>query len=691
MSRRLSVPPESAGASTSLVERLDAVHRRLLAAHVLRAVSSSAAVAALSLAILGLTAQDNRLLVPVIAVALVGVFAIVFAGRRSRTRAAAARAVERAVPSCRNVVVTAEELLDHPERASPWMRERVYADAAARVRSASTTAIVPLGRPAGAAVLLLGVAVLAGALPSSTGQPVSEHAAAGASSPQAEGIRIQIQLTPPAYSGLKSEVLENRDVVALEGTHARLTLTGDVNGWRVRFGQRPLPVRVEARGAIAELDLTEDGYFAIEPREQASEPTRLIAVRLVPDRAPSVRIERPARDLLLPESQRTVDIGAVASDDFALNALSLRYTKVSGAGEQFEFVEGEIPVDILRDTPASWRAHGRIPIARLGLEPGDSLVYRVTARDRRPGRTGESSSDTFFIEIAGPGQIPLEGFEMPPEQERYALSQQMIVVKIQRLRARQAAMSRQALHAATAAIAAEQRSVRANFVFLMGGHVEDEEEEAEHSNEIQEGRLENTARREISRAVSHMSATEQGLMSADTRVALERGRLAVAALQRAFGRSRYILRTLPVHSRIDPSRRLSGALDDARDAERGGTPATEEPGTATARALLTEMLTTAAELRAAPGSSRAVTRLTAAAERALSLKGAGTEWQQIAGQLLQLRDAAAGGTPEGEVDKRLAAIVSALVARVRAGALETLAPHGPQDRLRSAWAGEARR
>ena len=62
----------------------------------------------------------------------------------------------------------------------------------------------------------------------------------------------------------------------------------------------------------------------------------------------------------------------------------------------------------------------------------------------------------------------------------------------------------------TSAIAAEQRAVRANFVFLMGGHVEDEEEEAEQSHEIQEGRLENTARREISRAVSHMTSDRAG-------------------------------------------------------------------------------------------------------------------------------------------------------------------------------------
>ncbi len=97
----------------------------------------------------------------------------------------------------------------------------------------------------------------------------------------------------------------------------------------------------------------------------------------------------------------------------------------------------------------------------------------------------------------------------------------------------------------------------------MGGHVEDEEEEAEQSHEIQEGRLENTARREISRRSATWRVAEQALVAIDTAAALAQAKLAVDALQRAFGRNRYILRTLPVRSRVDPSRRLTGKLDDA--------------------------------------------------------------------------------------------------------------------------------
>ena len=297
-------------------------------------------------------------------------------------------------------------------------------------------------------------------------------------------------------------------------------------------------------------------------------------------------------------SGRRVPLRATASDDFGLQSFELRYTKVSGTGEQFEFEEGSLPMGVSRESEVAWKGSAEIAVAALGLAPGDALVYRVVARDRRPGDAGLASSDTFFIEIAGPGQVALEGFDMPPDQERYALSQQMIVLKIQRLRARERTLGRAALEEATAAIAAEQRAVRSNFIFLMGGHVEDEEEEAERSSEIAEGRLQSSARKEINAAIDYMSRAEQGLTAVNTGAALPPARAAADALQRAFGRSRYILRSVPVRSRIDPARRLTGELSAAADWRREPEPATLDRETREARALLSKMLELASTLRA---------------------------------------------------------------------------------------------
>ncbi len=228
-------------------------------------------------------------------------------------------------------------------------------------------------------------------------------------------------------------------------------------------------------------------------------------------------------------------------------------------------------------------------MSRIGLEPGDAMIYRVVGRDERPGDAGAASSETFFIEVAGPGQVALAGFELPPDRERYALSQQMIVLKLERLRAREKGLDRSVLEQEVGNIAAEQRAVRANFVFLMGGQIEDEEAEAEHSHEIQEGRLENTARREIIDAIQDMGKVEVGLAAINTGAALPPARAAVEALQRAFGRNRYILRTLPVRSRVDPSRRLTGELSAASDWRRELYPPAADPAVDAARTTATEV------------------------------------------------------------------------------------------------------
>ena len=100
--------------------------------------------------------------------------------------------------------------------------------------------------------------------------------------------------------------------------------------------------------------------------------------------------------------------------------------------------------------------------------------------------------------------------------------------------------------------------IRAEVVFLSGGEIQDELEEAEQSHELQEGRLENAGRAEMLKAINEMSRAEALLNGEDTARALVSERAALAALQRAFDRQRYFLRTMAERSRIDPARRLTG-------------------------------------------------------------------------------------------------------------------------------------
>ena len=134
--------------------------------------------------------------------------------------------------------------------------------------------------------------------------------------------------------------------------------------------------------------------------------------------------------------------------------------------------------------------------------------------------------------------------------------------------------------------------IRAEFVFMLGGEINDEEVEAEQSVELQAGRLQNRGQRDLRTATIAMSQAEKLLTGANTAEALVAERAAVTALQRAFSRDRYILRALATRSQLDPSRRLTGSLGgrDGLAARAADAPANRRA------ALLQDLLRGIAEL-----------------------------------------------------------------------------------------------
>ena len=611
--------------------RRDAITKvawRLTLVHAASAGAAGIVVSALSAMAISFTGVP--LAVAVTSGVVVGLLstAIVWrAGHARRGLAAAAAMIERVHPA-NNVVVTAEELQRHPDRAGPLIRRLVETKAERHLASLEVASIVSF-RPAvaalAAAAAALFVAVLLINNPRAVRQTIARvQRTATEMLTGTPAVSLRVRIEPPSYTGRPAVTLEEpARLDVLEGTVIRFI---DSGGIRVRFGEEHFTGDFSARAS---------GYFAIE--RPGVDGNRLLPLVVTADSVPTVRVEDPGKDLLLGVTGRTIPLKFTAADDLALAAMELRYTKVSGSGEQFEFQEGTLPIVLERQNAQQWHGRGQLALADLRLEPGDSLVYRVIARDRRPGDAGLGSSDTYFVEIAGPGQVPLEGVDMPPDMERYALSQQMIVVKLERLRARETSIARDAMIEEAAAIAAEQRAVRANFIFLMGGHVEDEEAEAEQSHEIQEGRLENTARRDINSAIGHMTRVEQRLAVPSPAMALPPARLAVEALQRAFGRSRYLLRSLAVRSRLDMSRRMAGDRSRAGDWHRDSARNPEDQHTV--RQVFAQLLFVRGQIET--GGDVNADRWRALAESALRVDPSSAFWQGISRSLADL------GTDQG--------------------------------------------
>lgn len=523
-----------------------------------------------------------------------GVLAATFAAAAGRwwwlqTLSAVAAAIERRHPTWDNLLITAEEVLRgrHPALGTS-LRAQIVERVAGRIasdRSRFVLGRVPLRAWLGAAGAVAAWAALTVTFPHAGPGLVSEPAV---SSSLIAG-DLEVLVTPPTYTRRPPVAFVNpTEVTAIEGSSIQLSTTTSATAWHREIDGHH--VRFQPAGPRAMVTLTASTTkavvvaFGADP-EAPNPPTRVMVLHVLPDKPPLVRVQAPAEDLLFAEPRGRVAVAISVQDDVAVESIALRYTRVSGSGEGLAFQEGTLP--LIAETAVEGESTGRaiIDLSALRLSDGDSLVYRATARDGRPG-SEEASSDSYVIEIGRVAAASSTGFALPEDVERQGISQQLLIVKTERLHADRASLARADVVEQARMLAIEQRMVRAEFVFMTGGEVEDEVEEATHAHELMEGRLENQGQAELLAAIREMSRAEARLNAGDTAAALVFERAALRALQRAFDRRRYLLRTIPERARIDVSRRLSGDWGQARPARPSPAQAAADPRLVRARLAL---------------------------------------------------------------------------------------------------------
>jgi hypothetical protein len=510
---------------------------------------------------------------PIAAVVVAGV---VLAWRlRATTRAVLLRTIERTHRDARNLFVTADELSRGVLAAKPVVRQRVFERAAIESKRLNPRALVPV-KALTRAWIVAGIVWLLVSTFALWRQPVGRMAqraglpSAISTNPSSGAIRVTVSLTPPAYTRLPATTsVDPSQIAVTEGTMATLAIEGSATRVLAEHEGTARPLTRAADGRFLDrIELRKTGYYALETDAGSR---RVIPIVVSADALPAVRVTVPGRDLVYPLADRRVEFDVRATDDFGLRSLRLEYTKVSGSGEQFEFQEGQIPLTVVKAGDRDWKGSATQTLASLALADGDILVYRAAATDARPG-DGTGRSDAFFIEISKLAAAAGDAFTVPEEETRYALSQQMLIIKTERLEKDRRSMPATDFNEAALNLAVEQRMIRAEFVFMLGGEVEDEEVEAEQSSELQSGRLQNRGQRDLRAATVAMSQAEKFLAGASTREALTAERAAVAALQRAFARDRYILRALGSRTELDMKRRLTGPVTEAPGGRRDQPP-----------------------------------------------------------------------------------------------------------------------
>ncbi len=483
------------------------------------------------------------------ALAAAAIVAVVMLTRsRPITSLGAAHLIESDGASLDNLVITAAEVAANPRPIRADVLQEIERQAAERAGSIDPVRVVPLAQPA-----LVAVGVLAGCIVLGTtgGDSIrtSLRALPATSAPAPSDVTLTVRVSPPAYAKRAADVLENPVQISV------------IAGSRVRVESGRETIRDWVATKSEGLELCRPG----------ASQARFLSVIVVPDAPPLLRIVAPGKDTAFVEPKGQLAIGIESRDDLGLSSLTLRFTKASGGGENVAFSEGEIPLRLDRRSGQQWSASADLSLAALDLADGDIVVYRAIARDTNPDGA-PVHSDQYLIEIGKSAVIADAGFALPTEERKFAISQQMVIYRTEQLIAARAKHPEDWLEQ-TRMIGMEQRMVRAEVVFLGGGEVEDEVEEAAHSNELAEGRLQNTGRVEMLRAINAMSRAEAQLNEGRAVEALVFERQALASLERALDRRRYFLRTLPDRSRIDGTRRLTGERRDARSWTRDQAPA----------------------------------------------------------------------------------------------------------------------
>ena len=593
--------------------------------------------------------------------------------RRSRTSVAAQ--IEARAPECRNVLITAEALLTGVLWAKPDVRAVVVDDAVRRADAIAPDALWPLGRSALPPLLavLLWVAATLVPLPHLARGIVRVTEAAFTPSIT----QVDITLTPPAYTGQTASTVRDPDRIApLVGSRAQVRVVTDAATVTLETTTGVISL---SRGAddvfTGDFSVDADGYIAVTPlgNDGTGGVRRLIGVSAVPDRPPEVRITEPAKDLFLRGGAARLTVRVQGGDDIGLRRLRLAYTKVAGAGESFTFTEGDVPVSLTRASAREWVAVGVLPLDTLTLDVGDMVVYRGVATDGRPGAT-PVESDAFIVEIVSAGNAMAEGFSIDDRQDKYALSQQMVILKTERLLARAPAMAQDAVREEAMGLAAEQRSVRAEIVFMMGGEFEDEFAEAEHEGELSDGRLDNSGRAELGVATRAMSRAATQLIDGALKMALATERAALAAMQRALSRRRFILRTLTQREPMDDSRRLQGALRGLGRGARVVEDAVVSPRVLAARTALVVVADISRQASLTPAHGW---RLSAAAAAVLKTDGRWAPLVYAAARLTTAAASIAAGRADDamralmDASTRLTAIVAAELAAAPASRIAT--------------------
>ncbi len=292
-------------------------------------------------------------------------------------------------------------------------------------------------------------------------------ASQGVGSPHAERT-FSIEAQPPAYTGLDVIRVSEADMELPADSVMRVCELGEPPTrrawyWQASDGERHAP----DENACLQVPLSHARDWVIADESGAT--LRAGRWRLLRDKAPQIRINLPADDVLLINSaQQSISIDIAVDDDYGIGTAALHLTLARGSGENVRFSDREQPL------PASENPKQRLlktqwTAQKFAMEAGDELYFHVTARDNRTPLAQQSRSRTVILRWPAPEQAGVEGATLPsrtlPAQFR---SQRQIILDTEQLIRERASLDAETFRQRAQAIAEDQAILRLRYGEFLG-------------------------------------------------------------------------------------------------------------------------------------------------------------------------------------------------------------------------------
>ncbi len=232
--------------------------------------------------------------------------------------------------------------------------------------------------------------------------------------------KVEVELTPPAYTNHPPQATEDPNITAVEGTTAKFRITLDQparaaslvltdlarrDDEEQRPQSRTLPLVVDGAALTAVLPLTGDMKYSIvaETSEGQRLPENSYRIRVRPDQPPEVYFESP-RDPIDVHTLAEVLMRIRVRDDFGLARAGIIFEvnneeEYPLLSEDFATAAEELQ-KLGKLTPDTQAALEKVlPLEFFQLKMTDSVAYYAFAEDNYPGTPHRSVTDLRFVDI----------------------------------------------------------------------------------------------------------------------------------------------------------------------------------------------------------------------------------------------------------------------------------------------------